>query len=448
MMSMPVSEDPTARVAPLPTRPCRAARDPAAGRRDTSPAPGPRPDRHRTPARRGSQETKVLCVAFAIVVVIFGDQDDDWIAHLHSPLTSPPTVTRTGQCNPTPGGQMRKSADCRDLPGATACLPSTPVTLTRPSWPSGAPSASDNMRHMTSRRHFLRTVSTGMVASATAPFASALNVLAQIRRDGAPKHPFTGQLGLQLYSLRHLFAKGDVPGTLAMVKNWGLTNVELAGTYGMTAADYAALLKKTGLRAVSTHGDFNKLAEGADAVIADARTFGVEYLGCAWIPHEDRFTAADADKAVAVFNAAGKKANAAGLRFFYHCHGYEFQHGSERHPVRPHREAHRPCPGRLPDGRVLGRARRRRPGGPVQEIPDRFPLTHIKDMKKGTAVGDPTGHAPDDSNVPLGDGMIDWPPIFRAANKVGTKYHFIEDEAPEAEKQIPKTLQYLAGLRL
>src|ERR671912_568545 len=182
---------------------------------------------------------------------------------------------------------------------------------------------------MTSRRRFLRSVSSGMVASATAPFASALNVLAQGPAAGAPKHPFTGQLGLQLYSLRHLFAKGDVPGTLAMVKTWGLTNVELAGTYGMSATDYAALLKKTGLRAVSTHGDFNKLAEGADAVIADARTFGVEYLGCAWIPHKGGFTAADADKAVAVFNAAGKKANAAGLRFFYHIHGYEFQTGPD-----------------------------------------------------------------------------------------------------------------------
>jgi hypothetical protein len=73
------------------------------------------------------------------------------------------------------------------------------------------------MRRMTSRRRFLQTVSTGMVASATAPFGSALSVLAQGPADSAPKHPFTGQLGLQLYSLRHLFAKGDVPGTLAMV---------------------------------------------------------------------------------------------------------------------------------------------------------------------------------------------------------------------------------------
>ena len=302
------------------------------------------------------------------------------------------------------------------------------------------------MRRMSSRRVFLRTMSTTLLASAAAPLAT-LPGLAQ-GTPGGPKHPFTGQLGLQLYSLRHLFAKGDVPGTLAMVRKWGLTNVELAGTYGLSVAEYSALLGKTGLRAVSTHADFNKLADGVDAVIADARTFGVEYLGCAWIPHGDRFTAADADKAVTVFNAAGKKASAAGLRFFYHIHGYEFQPG--------------------PDGTFFDAiAKRTDPalvafemdifwavrGGasPVDlfaKYSGRVPLTHIKDMKKGTAVGDPTGHAPDDSNVPLGEGTIEWAPVFRAANSAGTKYHFIEDEAPEAEKQIPRTLEYLAGLRL
>src|SRR3954465_5355408 len=185
------------------------------------------------------------------------------------------------------------------------------------------------MPGMTSRRRFLHTISAGLVASAAGPLTSTLPAFGQGTASGAPKNPFRGDLGLQLYSLRHLFAKGDVAGTLALVKSWGLTNLELAGTYGMRAPDYAALLEKTGLRAVSTHADFDKLSDGIDGVIADARTFGVQYLGCAWIPHGDRFTAADADKAVRVFNEAGTKAKASGLRFFYHIHGYEFQPGAE-----------------------------------------------------------------------------------------------------------------------
>ena len=44
---------------------------------------------------------------------------------------------------------------------------------------------------------------------------------------------FKGPLGLQLYSLRDQFAK-DVPGTLDKVRDMGFTDVELAGTYGMS----------------------------------------------------------------------------------------------------------------------------------------------------------------------------------------------------------------------
>jgi hypothetical protein len=44
-------------------------------------------------------------------------------------------------------------------------------------------------------------------------------------------------------------------------------------------------------------------------------------------------------------------------------------------------------------------------------------------------------------------GMIDIPGILAAANKQGVKYHFIEDEHPRAEDQIPRSLKYLASLR-
>jgi hypothetical protein len=40
--------------------------------------------------------------------------------------------------------------------------------------------------------------------------------------------------------------------------------------------------------------------------------------------------------------------------------------------------------------------------------------------------------------------MIDWPGVFKAAEKAGVERHFIEDEHPDAERQIPVSLQYLA----
>jgi sugar phosphate isomerase/epimerase len=300
---------------------------------------------------------------------------------------------------------------------------------------------------MTTRREFIHSTLAGLIA------ASAPSAMAAAQMSGAgPKTAALGApIGLQLYSLRHLFKKGDVAGTLALVKQWGITHVELAGTYGMTSADFAALLKKTGLHAVSTHADFNKLATEPAAAFDDAKTFGVEYAGCAWIPHneKEKFGAADAEKAVKVFNAAGAKAKEAGLRFFYHIHGYEFQ----------------PAPGggtffdTIAKGTdpslvafemdvfwaVRGGAN---PVALFTTHPGRFELTHLKDMQKGLSVGDPTGHAPDTSNVPLGTGQIDWTSVLREANRQKVKYHFIEDEHPQSEKQIPQSLQYLATLKL
>jgi hypothetical protein len=41
------------------------------------------------------------------------------------------------------------------------------------------------------------------------------------------------EIGLQLYSLRNEL-KTDVPGTIAKVKEWGITELEGGSTYGMT----------------------------------------------------------------------------------------------------------------------------------------------------------------------------------------------------------------------
>jgi sugar phosphate isomerase/epimerase len=169
---------------------------------------------------------------------------------------------------------------------------------------------------------------------------------------------------------------------------------------------------------------------------------------CAWIPHEGRFSRADVDKAVPVFTKVGRAMRDAGLRFLYHVHGYEFQQG--------------------PDGTLFDALAKQTESGvvdfqmdvfwvmhgggnPVElftRYPGRFPSTHLKDMRKGTKVNEPTGDAPDETSVPLGEGMVDIRGVLRAANAAGVKIHFIEDEHPQSEKQIPRSLEYLASVRL
>ncbi len=43
---------------------------------------------------------------------------------------------------------------------------------------------------------------------------------------------------------------------------------------------------------------------------------------------------------------------------------------------------------------------------------------------------------------------VDWPAVLRAAEKVGVKHYFIEDEGVQPLKEIPASLRYLKSLKL
>ena len=257
---------------------------------------------------------------------------------------------------------------------------------------------------------------------------------------------FKGPVGLQLYSLRDQFAK-DVPGTLDKVKAFGIKNVELAGTYGLTPEKFEAQLRARGLKAVSAHFPYERYRDDVEGVAAEAKIFGMKYAGCAWIPHNDPFDEKTCREAIAVFNKAGEALAKHGIKFFYHVHGFEFQPSgqgtlfdllfSETSPrfvsyqmdvfwiVHPGRD-----PVKL-----------------LEKYGSRWELMHIKGMKTGTPTGLLTGHTDVTNDVPLGTGQIDYPPILRAAKKAGVKWYIIEDESPSSEQQIPQSLRYLERVR-
>ena len=253
-------------------------------------------------------------------------------------------------------------------------------------------------------------------------------------------------LGLQLYSLRADFAR-DVPGTLKKVRDYGIKLVETAGTYNLPPEKFKAMLEENGLNPVSGHFPYERFRDDLDAVVRDAKTLGLQYAGCAWIPHEGDFDEKECRDAAAVFNRAGEALSKAGIKFFYHTHGYEFQpHGDGTLFDLLMKETNAKFvnyemdvfwivhPGQDPV-KLLGKYSKR------------WVLMHVKDMKKGTPTGLLTGHSDVSNDVTLGTGMMDWPAIMKAAKKTGIKYYFIEDESPTAAEQIPQSLSYLENLK-
>jgi sugar phosphate isomerase/epimerase len=257
---------------------------------------------------------------------------------------------------------------------------------------------------------------------------------------------FKGVAGLQLYSVRAQLDK-NVPGTLAEVSGWGIKFVELAGTYGLAPAVFKQHLDAAGLDAVSGHYSFDEWSKDPEAVLRQAASLGLVYVGCAWIPHEGPFDETACRNAIAVFNRAGELAAQRHMHFFYHTHGYEFQ------PSGPATLfdllAQRTDPDNVKfemDIFWIAHAGQD-PVRLLAQYPGRWELMHLKDMRKGTPTGLLTGSSDVKNDVALGTGVLDLPSILRAANQAGIKWYFIEDESPDSEAQIPQSLRYLDSLR-
>ncbi len=261
---------------------------------------------------------------------------------------------------------------------------------------------------------------------------------------------FHEHVGLQLWSLRATTLSKGLPASLDLVKDWGLTEVEGGGGIGsMTVEQYRAALDARGLKAPSIHAGYEALDKDLTAIIREAKVLGASMVICPWIPHTGAFDAAVAKKATEDFNTWGAAMHAAGLKFGYHPHGYEFV------PTATAGET-------LLDDMIRGTKPENVTfemdvfwvyhggGDPVkllQKYAGRWSALHVKDLRKGAPHGQPTGHAPDTDNVAVGAGEIDWKAVIGTAQKVGVKYYFIEDETPAPLENIPATLAYLKALK-
>jgi sugar phosphate isomerase/epimerase len=283
---------------------------------------------------------------------------------------------------------------------------------------------------MTTRRSFLGAMAGG-VGAATALAGRRLGFA------GAAKKP---PVGLQLWSLRHQLEK-DLPGTLAQIRSWGIEEVESAGYYGRTAAEFAAELKKAGLRCHAQHIGWDALSTNLSGILKDAETVGATTIIQPSLPHETRGKATRDEmlRAAQAFAKWSKQCRAAGRRFAYHIHGQEFAPALEGTLFDVFATEAGPDVGFEADvfWVVAGGAD---PVALMKKYPGRVWYTHLKDMAKDGG--------PRDDNVVLGTGKIDIAGVVRAGPEAGVEIHYIEDESADPIGQIPKSLEYYQALAL
>jgi sugar phosphate isomerase/epimerase len=293
---------------------------------------------------------------------------------------------------------------------------------------------------MPSRREALTTLAAALGLSATSP---ALSAAGQPRLRTA----LNGPVGLQLWSLREYLPK-DLRGTLAKVRALGFEEVEGAGLWGATAADLRAALDASGLRCQSTHLPFERLRDKPAEALAEARALGATWVVCPWIPHQGSFTKETALSSAEAFNRYGRAAADAGLRFAYHCHGYEFTPAAEGGTLFDTLAG--ATDPKLVSFQVDVFHTFHGGGNPVEVITrykGRVPSLHLKDLKKGVAVKAGTATAPPEDDVPVGSGQVDMPAVLRAAMAAGTSLYYLEDESRAPLTSIPESLKWLEGFK-
>ncbi|MBE6692360.1 MAG: sugar phosphate isomerase/epimerase [Ruminococcaceae bacterium] len=131
-------------------------------------------------------------------------------------------------------------------------------------------------------------------------------------------------IGIQLYSVRD-FCDTDLESTLKSVKEMGYEGVELAGFYGRTPEEFADLLNKYGLKAMSAHVSYYEMRDDMAKVIENCKTVGCEYIAVPWLDPDYRIDGIYGKEMVDNICKFSKMAKEAGLGLLYHNHEFEFQ---------------------------------------------------------------------------------------------------------------------------
>jgi sugar phosphate isomerase/epimerase len=275
----------------------------------------------------------------------------------------------------------------------------------------------------------------------------ALTAATLLTRDGwaASEHKIQ-HLGVQLYTVRTVMPL-DFEGTLAKVADVGYKEVEFAGYFDHSPQDVRAILDRHGLLAPSTHLPWSSFGDQWPQIVENSKIIGHKYIINPWIDNAVRDKPDGWKHAADTLNKAGEVSRKAGIQLGYHNHWIEFR------PL---------ADGKLPYDILLAEldpdlvkmemdicwvyVSGHDPISYLKKYPGRFPLVHVKDLKKFPDPATVTQKTETENMVDVGRGPTDWKKVFSAAK--GIEYYIVENDAPKnAFEDIKISYDYLKNLR-
>lgn len=249
-------------------------------------------------------------------------------------------------------------------------------------------------------------------------------------------------IAIQLYSVRDDMEK-DPAGTLKKIKEMGYDGVELAGTYGHSPEDFAAMVKDAGLVAISAHVPYQELSKDPEGVLAGYKTIGCRYVAIPYLEEENRISGAKYEETLENIRAIAAAANKLGITLLYHNHDFEFEVVDGEFALDI---LYKTIPADLLQTEVdtcWVKVAGQDPAAYVRKYTGRAPIVHLKDffMSGGKAgklydlIGlEDEAEAPVEETHfefrPVGSGMQDFPAILAAAKDAGAGWVVVEQDMP------------------
>ena len=228
-----------------------------------------------------------------------------------------------------------------------------------------------------------------------------------------PALPFA----LQLYSVRDHLDR-DVPGTLRQVKAMGYDAVEVAGTHGLTPAEFRGALDSAGLTPISAHIGFEESALDPSGAAAVAKALGINrvvvpWLGAALCPDIGAWRLA-----ARKMGEAGAALRNDGIQLCYHNHAEEFDTVEGERPYDILFDETQPGHLAAEIDTYWVKYAGEDPVELINRFQGRCPLLHIKDMSASE----------DRFFAEVGEGIIDWAPIFQAGRAADVEWFIVEQD--------------------
>lgn len=228
--------------------------------------------------------------------------------------------------------------------------------------------------------------------------------------------------GAQLYTIRqYIQTEKDIERSMKRIAEIGYKIVQISAIGKIAPERLREICDENGLKIVLTHTNADRILFDTEAVIKEHDIMGCDYIGIGSMPEKYRMPDW-IDMFGEDYREPARKIAAAGKLFMYHNHDFEFAKIGGKNMLEHLMEQFTA----EEMGFTLDTFWVQAGGADVCQwianLSGRLPTVHLKDM----AIS-----GRERKMAPIGEGNLNWPAIFAAFEKAGTKYMLVEQDTCE-----------------